>query len=293
MNCKLCNGKSDIIYEGPLKTGLLSGYTQKHYPVYQCKKCNVIWNEGYKDEKADFYESGEYRERIDGTSEIDAYRAKYDKDVLFKLQLTGTELFRGNVVCDIGCGGGSFLDFVSTPAKSILAIEPNEKYRAGLKKQGYFVYSYASMAKQDWMKKVNVITSFDVIEHVYDPKGFVTDIYDLLVEGGKCVVGTPTDYPVLREFLGDTFNQFIFQVQHPWVFSKESLIDLFKAVGFKYVNIEAKQKYGLGNLLSWLYDHTPRGDIKYPFISPAVDVVYKEEMSKNGHGEYLVVYAEK
>lgn len=60
------------------------------------------------------------------------------------------------------CGGGSFLDFVNTPSKSVIAIEPNENYYQVLKERGYFVYSYAANAMEEWMEKVNVITSFDV-----------------------------------------------------------------------------------------------------------------------------------
>ena len=293
MKCKFCGSDSKVIYKGLIKTGLLSGYTEKEYPVYQCTQCGVIWNEGYKDLKDTYYESGEYRENIDGNSEIASYREKYDGQVLWHLELTGTDIFRDKNVCDIGCGGGSFLDFVNTPAKSIIAIEPNEQFHSGLREQGYSVYAYTSDALKEWKEKINVITSFDAIEHVYEPQSFVEDIYNLLEEGGKCVIGTPTDYPVLREMLGDEFNKFIFQVQHPWVFSEKCLKNMFEKAGFTKVDVVASQKYGLGNLVAWLYERKPRGDIKYPFISPDIDAAYKINMAKNGYAEYLTVYAEK
>ena len=117
----------------------LSMYTQ----------CGVIWNEGYKDLKDTYYESGEYRKNIDGNSEIASYREKYDSQVLWHLELTGTDIFRDKNICDIGCGGGSFLDFINTPAKSIIAIEPNQQFHSGLREQGYSVYPYTSDALKD------------------------------------------------------------------------------------------------------------------------------------------------
>ena len=155
------------------------------------------------------------------------------------------------------------------------------------------MYSYSSEALKDWGGKIDVITGFDVIEHVYEPGDFVADIYELLVKGGKCVIGTPTDYPILREMLGDSFNKFLFQVPHPWIFSEKSLKKMFEDAGFSKVDIVVTQKYGLGNLLAWLNDKAPRGNITYPFISPALDALYKEEMAANGYGEYITVYAEK
>lgn len=114
MKCNIC-GSTEIskIYRGKLKTGLLEGWTEKDYDVFQCEKCRTIWNYGYKDyDFKDFYESAEYRTRIETNTSIEAYCEKYDKDVLDKLSMTGTGIFRNKIVADIGCGGGSFLDFV-------------------------------------------------------------------------------------------------------------------------------------------------------------------------------------
>lgn len=291
--CKICGcGNADIIYHGPIKTGLLSGYTDKDYPVYQCKSCKTIWNHAQEELDAEFYESTEYRNRIEGNSEIETYYDKHDKEVLDKLNMTGTDIFRGKNVADIGCGGGSFLDFVSHVAKKIIAIEPSRSYSEYLKEKGYYAYQYAADAINDWEDNIDVVTSFDVIEHVSDPQKFANDMYQLCAKGGKIICGTPTDYPVLRKMLGESFDKFIFQVQHPWILSKESMKLIFENAGFKNIEVRTKQKYGLGNLVAWLSEGKPRGDIKYDFISETVDSVYKTEMGQL-NPEYIVVYAEK
>lgn len=294
MKCGICGAEGEMIYEGSLKTGLLSGYTKKSYPVYQCTQCKTIWNMAYQDEKPDYYEQGTYREKIEENTDFHTLKFKYDKQVLFKMNLTGTEGMRGKTVCDIGCGEGCFLDFISGPAENIVAVEPNVIYQKELRQEGYHVYAYAEEALKDWRQKIDLITSFDVIEHTEDPRKFVREIYELLPSGGgQCVIGTPTDYPVLRKLLGDTFNQFIFQVQHPWIFSERVLRILFEEVGFCKVTIKNTQKYGLGNFIAWLHEQIPRGDLKYDFISETMDQVYRQQMAEMGNGEYLTVYALK
>ncbi|MBR5994347.1 MAG: class I SAM-dependent methyltransferase [Lachnospiraceae bacterium] len=295
MKCSICGcNQVKEIYNGELKTGLLTGWTSKKYSVFQCEKCKTEWNEAYKDLDIDaFYESAEYRTRIENDISPEAYCAKYDKEVLDKLSMTGTGIFRNRTVADIGCGGGSFIDFIKGVAAKTIAIEPSEIYREGLRKKGHTVFAYAENALDEFAESVDVITSFDVIEHVESPYKFIEDAYKLCTKGGQIIIGTPTDYPVLRKMLGEVFDRFIFQVQHPWVLSDEAMLLMAQKAGFKNVRIEYKQKYGLGNLLSWLLDSTPRGDIKYDFIEESVNEAYKKSMSKKDLCEYIILYAEK
>lgn len=293
MKCEICGkDRIGVVYHGVIKTGLLDGYTTKEYDVYQCETCNTIFNFAYKDEQEDFYESEEYRKRIDGQANAEIFYKKYDELSLDKLNITGTAKFRNKTVADIGCGGGSFLDFISGVADRVVAVEPSLIYQEVLKEKGYFAYQYAEYAAVDFAGKVDVVTSFDVIEHVDHPQTFVDDMYKLCATNGSVICGTPTDYPVLRKLLGRDFDKFIFQVQHPWVFSVDAMKLMFEKAGFKNVKVKTIQKYGLGNLIAWLKEGKPKGNITYDFISDAMNVSYMSEMGRC-NPEYIVVYAEK
>jgi len=292
MKCELCGSDAvKIIYKGVVRTGKRDGYTDKEYPVYQCSDCQTIWNYSSRDYSDKYYESTEYRERIENSSNIDEYYKLHDSDTLFKLKLTGTSIFRNKVVADIGCGGGSFLDFVSGVSSDVVAIEPSVEYQKTLRTK-YHTYPYASDAINDWKGKVDVVTNFDVIEHVPDPRAFIKDCYDLLSIGGQLIIGTPTDYPILRQMLGDTFNKFVFSIHHPWVLSENIMKKMAESAGFKKVEISKVQLYGLGNLLSWLLEKKPMGDTRYDFISETLNNAYMNEISQE-YGEYIVLKAEK
>lgn len=136
--------------------------------------------------------------------------------------------------------------------------------------------------------------SFDVIEHVEDPKQFIEGIYELLKDGGNAIIGTPTDAPILRELLGSVYERHIlFNTQHLWIFNEDNLKQIANEVGFKKIEIKYFQRYGFENMLGWLKDKEPRADINLNSISKTMDAVFKSQCSDNKLADYIVLYAQK
>lgn len=294
MQCKLCGGKSiDITYNGLIRDGGLNHYTTKPVSMYRCKDCGVIWHEKMKDVK-EYYESKEYRNALEGSSEEEYFYLLHDKDTLDKLFYTGTDVFRHKTVADIGCGCGAFLDFVSGPADEVIGIEPSETYREIMTKKGFRTYAYAAECIKDFTSKVDVITSFDVIEHVEDPTAFMEDVYQLLSDDGRAIIGTPTETPVMRELLGEIYERkLLFSTQHIWVLSEDSLRYISEKAGFTKVEFKYYQRYGLENVFGWLRDKEPRSDIKNSSITETMDQVWKSECSASKMADYIVVSLQK
>ena len=285
--CKICNSELELIYHDTIREGSVNTQTKEKYEVYRCKNCGSIWHDNLKD--ADYYEGSEYRGQAcaEQDSSIEHYWKMHDSEVLFKLQITGTGSFRNKIVADIGAGGGSFLDYVSNVAKEIIAIEPSKEYRDSLSKK-YKTYAYTGDAIADGAK-ADIVTSFDVIEHVEDPISFIDEAYELLNVGGKMIIGTPTEYPLLRKMLGDLFDHFIFQVPHIWIFTEQSLKEMTKKYSNDDVKIRSINKFGIGNFIHWILEGKPRGDIKCDGIPEPIDALWRSEMPSNGNGEYLVL----
>lgn len=292
MRCKLCSSSEvSVDYCGSIRLGMAAGYTEEDVTIYRCRGCGVLWHEYPLPE--DYYKSEEYRKAVEGDSDPENYFLRHDCEVLPKLKFTGTDIYRSKTVADIGCGGGSFLDFLSGVAETTIAVEPSETYRNSLAKRGHRCYAYTAHALTDFGGQADVATSFDVIEHVNEPLPFLKEIHSLLKPGGKLVVGTPTDYPILRRLVGKPFERFIFNANHPWVFDEKSLTYLLKEAGFEEISIKQTYRFGIGNVLSWLATQEPHGDIKYDEIPTVVDKVWKTAMKEQGMGEYLVAYAQK
>lgn len=296
MRCKLCGCENiETIYHGLIRNGRLGQYTSNKVPLYQCKECNVIWHEKEEIEDIqDYYESKEYRNSLEGSSEAEDFYRLHDKETLDKFQYTGTEIFRNKTVADIGCGAGAFLDFLKGVAKTVIAVEPSITYREIMDKKGFTTYAYAENAKKEYAGNVDVITSFDVIEHVEDPKKFLEEVFELLAEDGQAIIGTPTDAPVMRELLGEDFEKKqLFSTQHLWIFGEKNLNWLASEVGFQDVKIKYFQRYGISNFIGWIREKSPRSDVKAGWLTESMNQVYKAEMEKQGLADYIVLYLKK
>lgn len=296
MKCKLCgSNKVKIIYNGLIRDGGLGKYTSKDIPVYQCEDCSVIWHEKEViDDIKKYYESKEYRNSLEGSSQEEEFYRLHDKENLDKFKYTGTEIFRHKKVADIGCGCGAFLDFLKGVADTIIAIEPSETYRNIMDRKGYKTYAYAENAIKDFREKVDVVTSFDVIEHVENPVMFLQDVYDLLKVGGKAVIGTPTDAPVMRMLLGELYEKkLLFSTQHLWIFSERNLKSMSENIGFSNIDVKYFQRYGIGNMLGWLKDREPRTEGNIPFPADTISEVWKKQCEAYKASDYIVLYVTK
>jgi SAM-dependent methyltransferase len=172
-------------------------------------------------------------------------------------------------------------------------VEPAIGFAAALREKGYEVYSGMKDALGHHAGRIQLITSYDVIEHVDDPQAFLQDIHDLLEPGGAAFVGTPTDCPLLRGLLGAEFDSFLFSVQHPWALSRRSLELMARKCGFSEYSVRFFQRFGMGNLLSWLKTGEPHGDVPCDFVTRSLDVVYKSEMAREETADYMVMRLEK
>lgn len=292
--CKLCGSENTCVeYNGIIRNGGLGKYTKDKVKIYRCHECNVIWHDPVLDIDQ-YYESTEYRESLEGTTlEKDFYRF-HDKENIDKFMYTGTDMFRDRKVADIGCGCGSFLDFISGAVSDIIAIEPSEVYRKILTNKGYNTYAYATEAKKKWNNSLDIVTSFDVIEHVENPENFMKDIHDLLKDGGIGIVGTPTETPVMRAFLGEIYDrELLFSTQHLWILGEKNLSILAKNAGFSNIKIKYFQRYGINNFIGWIKEKKPKCDVSNEMLTNTLNQVWKSELEEKGLSDYIVIYLYK
>ncbi len=289
--CKICGGNDlRIEYDGIIRDGGLGKYTNSPVKMYRCNQCKVIWHEPMK-ALDEYYTSEEYRMSLEGTvCENDFYNL-HDKESVDKLLYTGM-VYRNKVVADIGCGCGAFLDLISGVSKEIIAIEPTMTYREILSKKGYKTFCYAKDALSDFDEKVDVVVSFDVIEHVESPLDFMQDVYNLLKPGGQAFIGTPTETPVMRKLLGEIYDRkLLFSTQHLWVLGEDSLLKLSESSGFSKSNTKVNyfQRYGISNVFGWLKYQEPGKKVDDEMVSKSIDMAWRSGIEEQGLSDYIVI----
>ena len=295
MKCKICfSDNTKVIYKGKIRNGGLGQYTENDIEMHQCTDCGVIWHEDVISDIKKYYESEEYRVSLENSSEESNFYKLHDKETFEKFRYTGTAIWRDKVVADIGCGCGAFLDFLKGVSKKIIAIEPSEKYRSIMQKKGFETFAYSEDAKKIYENAIDVITSFDVIEHVSDPENFLNGVFSLLKQGGQAYIGTPTDAPIMRELLGSIYEKkILYSTQHLWIFSKENLMIMAKKCGFGQVDIKFYQRYSIENMLGWLKEKEANSNMKYNSVLYSLNGVWKSQCEMREMSDYIVLELKK
>lgn len=131
---------------------------------------------------------------------------------------------------EVGAGFGTFCEELSkTHAFSrIIAVEPTPDLAETCRKKGLQVIE-SPVEKVKLDENVNVIVSFEVIEHLFSPKAFIGYCSSLLAPGGILVLSCPNiegfDISILKE-KSDSID-----VEHLNYFNPSSLAHLVSSFG--------------------------------------------------------------
>jgi 2-polyprenyl-3-methyl-5-hydroxy-6-metoxy-1,4-benzoquinol methylase len=98
----------------------------------------------------------------------------------------------GRRLLDVGAGSGKLVRFLRRRSVDAKGIEPSRAlFNRFLKDDPAFACATLDDLHAHERKAFDIITAFDVIEHVPDPVGFLGGIETLLAAGGTCFVSTP------------------------------------------------------------------------------------------------------
>jgi len=140
---------------------------------------------------------------------------------------------------DVGAGYGLFLSEVRATGRfaSLAGIEPDSRLAASCREQGFEI---AEVMVEDFTNELapaDVVTAFEVLEHVADPEAFVVSCSRLVKPGGLVVLTTLAasgfDIKVLRER-----SRSVSPPQHLNFPSVRSLRVLFERLGVELVELE-------------------------------------------------------
>jgi 2-polyprenyl-3-methyl-5-hydroxy-6-metoxy-1,4-benzoquinol methylase len=99
---------------------------------------------------------------------------------------------RGARVLDVGAGSGKLVRFLRLQGVCAQGIEPSGAlFDRFLSEETAFTHAMLHDYRSSARCTFDVVTAFDVIEHVPDPVGFLGDVAALLQPGGICFGSTP------------------------------------------------------------------------------------------------------
>ncbi len=136
-----------------------------------------------------------------------AYSGYYRKDK-WEYRQALRFLKSGETLLDIGCGGGAFVHRAQQAGLHSEGLEYNELAVQKGRDLGLTIH-HADLHQwaEDHPASYDVVTSFQVLEHIADVRSFVESNLKLLKPGGKMVVGVPNSNPYIFGFhLYDPLN---------------------------------------------------------------------------------------
>lgn len=236
ISCPLCkNSTYKIIAKSTLKKddfdqktinenlkNTLDDFT-KHGQIVRCNSCNLIYINPQEN----------MRKILKGYSEVvDVEYLKMEKfrKILMKNHIKFIKRFKKNgCLLDIGTFCGFFLEISEKNKYKSYGVEPCTWAKKIAKNRKLNILGNTINDIKN--KKFDVITLFDVIEHLENPKKELIKIHKILNDDGIIVIGTPNIESFLVKVLKDKHPFFI--RMHLILFSKKTLNKILSDTGYE------------------------------------------------------------
>lgn len=294
VNCNLC-GQDDYVVRFPatiqpqeqLDVDAFSctnpGYGH-HAQIVQCKNCGYVYA----------------NPRWSGDEILEAYTAVTDdtyvqeragRELTFQKHLRSLEKrvgqANGRSLLDIGAYIGVFVETATRAGWQACGVEPSEWAATVAQRQGLQVIHGTQDAPQLTGKQFDVVTMWDVIEHVADPSGEIGKAYQLLEPGGWLVIHTMDIDSLMARLMRGRWPWLM--DMHIHYFSQKTLQQMLEKNGFEVVWSGAEGRYlrlnylisrvaalsrPLGQFANWLINGLRLGGVAVPLNFGDLFTVY-------------------
>ena len=262
VNCNLCgNGYADIIYSATAhKVGSQGGYActnnayGEYYQVVRCQQCGLFFCSP-RPSSADL--KSQYSKLSD-----DLYKQELSSRVLtFKRNLAHLAQYkkRGDLL-DVGCSLGVFLSEARKKGYSVAGVEPS--LWCVQQAKDLFRLDVCQGTDRDlnqFGRKFDVITLWDVLEHVPNPLKTLKRCKEALKNGGILAFSTVDIGSVYARLMGKRWPWLM--RMHIYYFDKTTIKKYLNKVGLNLIEIKKYQHtvslnyllYKLKKISIWLY----------------------------------------
>lgn len=180
INCPAC-GRNDAPF----------GFEKSGFKYVRCDNCGTLYVNPRPSEEAiqDFYTHSKstryFAERFYRETEEQRREKIFKPRALMIRDFVGKR--KTDTFADVGAGYGTFLEEIRKLRliKKILAIEPSDDLVPILKNKGFEVIQKPIEECGSVLRnKVDLATSFELLEHVFSPEKFFSSVWQILSNGG-------------------------------------------------------------------------------------------------------------
>lgn len=228
MTCYLCHANA------------VRFFTKNEYDLYRCESCGLVQTDLKKDyEKfvGEHYAKGYYT----GDPRFSAYVSyREDKPLIVR----NMKKFLAKVkkvkpqgrLLDVGCAMGYFVELALKAGYDAHGFDPSAYAIDHAKKNllnGRVTRGTAATVTYP-KKSFDVVSMFDVFEHLGDPKGDLVRVHEWLADDGVLIIATGNTKSMAAKLLGRKWTFYI-PPQHLFFFNRTNLTTLLRGSGFEPV----------------------------------------------------------
>jgi len=255
--------------------------------VYRDSKSEIIYIDDFFVGN-EIYNSGSYR-LAQSASSADYEDIKDSK----RRSKDFLNLYNNKVICDFGCGKGSFLINTIKKTKKSFGVELQQDYLMDLNKKNIECSDNINNIDDDYLESCFM---FHVLEHLEDPIFHLKSIRPKLISGGKIIIEVPhaRDF-LIKNLKIQEFINFTLWSQHLILHTRESLEKFLLEAGYKNIKIFGVQRFSIANHLQWAVNRIPgghRGELAYLEESELVKS-YQNALDRIDATDTLIAIAER
>lgn len=221
-NCPVCGSKkSHVIF---FKDG--GDYVK-------CEKCTMIYpNPVFKESSLkEFYQIVDSGQAKITESESDFYTEIYSKG----LSAT-TKYVKGGKLLDVGCGSGFFLDIAKKKKWATTGVELSPTDVTIARSHGHEIYTDL-IEDITFKEKFDVITLWDVFEHIVEGHPYLKRLSKLLTKDGVIFMQIPNSGSLAARIMREKCNMF-HTLGHVSLYNPQTIELMAQKSGFKIVHME-------------------------------------------------------
>jgi len=204
--------------------------------LVKCKHCGLIYINprlNY-DTILKIYETGEDHDFI-------SQAKAREKTFLNYIKLIEKYASKGKIL-DVGTGSGAFLNAAKKRGWQVYGIEPNKWLREWARKSYGIDIKNGTLIQQKYPDNFfDVVTLWDVLEHLGDPKAELWEIKRILKPSGLLVINFPNISSLLAKLAGRKW-WFLLSV-HLYYFTPQTLKKLLSLTGFSTLKTSMHFQY--------------------------------------------------
>lgn len=209
--------------------------------LLQCLDCDIGYMEGFPAETNDVYSHAGYIETQE-TNYLENADYRKKRFAMERLDIVQQHLKRPAAtvrLLDVGCGTGWFLEVARDRGYVVSGVEiGRELAQFTSNKLGIPVYAVALTALPS-SEKFDVITLFDVLEHISDPRAMLKSVREHLNPGGIALLFTPNLDSIGFNLLGE-LSSLVMPAEHLFYFTPASLRRLIEETPLNVLDCQTK-----------------------------------------------------